>query len=238
MAFGEYAGRAGMINSFRGLGERMLALGYSTPFLSMGSAYQYPSLVQAKRSVAETGELIRAHGTPSDVGPLIFAITGGGNCSGGAQEVFAELGSAHEFISVTKLPEIVEAGRRGEADLHKVYGCVVEEEAMVASKHSSSSNNSFDRQHYYAHPECYRPTFHECKCTGRVSSVIWSSVVTASSESFRPALFGPAVHRSRPTPLRPAVHRSVASSRHHVIAHRSIAPSSHRSLAPIARSHR
>ena len=31
--FGKYAGRAGAIDFIRGLGERMLGLGYATPFL-------------------------------------------------------------------------------------------------------------------------------------------------------------------------------------------------------------
>ena len=54
IAFGGYAGRAGMINTFRGLGERMLAMGYSTPFVSIGSAYMYPDLEKAKEGAAMT----------------------------------------------------------------------------------------------------------------------------------------------------------------------------------------
>lgn len=42
IAFGSYAGKAGMINTFRGLGERLLALGYSSPFLNVSSSYMYP----------------------------------------------------------------------------------------------------------------------------------------------------------------------------------------------------
>jgi hypothetical protein len=33
VAFGEYAGRSGMINTFRGLGEKFLTMGHSSPFL-------------------------------------------------------------------------------------------------------------------------------------------------------------------------------------------------------------
>ena len=44
VAFGEYAGRAGMLESIRGLGIRLLGLGYSSPFLNVGPAYAYKSL--------------------------------------------------------------------------------------------------------------------------------------------------------------------------------------------------
>lgn len=39
VAFGRFAGLAGSIDFIRGLGERFLSLGYSTPLLAMGSTY-------------------------------------------------------------------------------------------------------------------------------------------------------------------------------------------------------
>lgn len=44
VSFGSLCGSAGMINTFRGLGERFLSLGYSTPFLNISSSYMYPNL--------------------------------------------------------------------------------------------------------------------------------------------------------------------------------------------------
>jgi hypothetical protein len=40
-----------MIDFLRGLGQRFLALGYSTPFLEMGSTYMYPDLDAARDAV-------------------------------------------------------------------------------------------------------------------------------------------------------------------------------------------
>ena len=59
IAFGAWAGRAGMINGLRGLGERLLAQGYSTPFLNMASSYMYSSFEEARRGVLQVGESLR-----------------------------------------------------------------------------------------------------------------------------------------------------------------------------------
>lgn len=69
VAFGEFAGRAGMVDFLRGLGERYLALGYSTPFLSLGSSYMYPSLAAAKAAVLAVGE-VRGGGPNQALLPL------------------------------------------------------------------------------------------------------------------------------------------------------------------------
>ena len=149
VAFGGFAGRAGMISAIRGFGERLLCLGYSTPFLNMGSAYMYPSLKSAKDAVSEIGEIISSHGLPDDFSPCVFAFTGNGNVSRGAQEVF-EYGLPHEWVTVEDLPHLP---RRNDI----VYGCIVEEENMVERIDKSKP---FSRQEYYTNPELYEGKFH------------------------------------------------------------------------------
>jgi alpha-aminoadipic semialdehyde synthase len=149
VAFGGFAGRAGMISAIRGLGERLLCLGYSTPFLNMGSAYMYPSLKSGKDAVAEIGSLISSHGLPEDFAPCVFAFTGNGNVSRGAQEVF-EHGLPHEWVKVEDLPHLPKR-----TDI--VYGCVVEEEGMVER---IDKGKPFSRQEYYSNPELYQGRFH------------------------------------------------------------------------------
>lgn len=56
-----------------------LSLGYSTPFLSLGSSYMYPSLAAAKAAVISVGEEIANHGLPLGICPLVFVFTGSGN---------------------------------------------------------------------------------------------------------------------------------------------------------------
>jgi alpha-aminoadipic semialdehyde synthase len=41
VAFGKYAGIAGMIDILNGLGLRLLALGHHTPFMHIGPAHNY-----------------------------------------------------------------------------------------------------------------------------------------------------------------------------------------------------
>jgi alpha-aminoadipic semialdehyde synthase len=79
VAFGQYAGLAGMIDLLRGLGERFLSQGFSTPFLSLGSSYMYTSLKEAKQAVLAVGEEIKNAGLPLGICPLIFVFTGTGN---------------------------------------------------------------------------------------------------------------------------------------------------------------
>uniref|UniRef100_A0A2N9FS88 Alanine dehydrogenase/pyridine nucleotide transhydrogenase N-terminal domain-containing protein n=1 Tax=Fagus sylvatica TaxID=28930 RepID=A0A2N9FS88_FAGSY len=74
LAFGIYAGRAGFIDFLRGLGQRYLSLGYSTPFLSLGASYMYPSLAAAKAAVISVGEEIATQGLPSGICPAGLCI--------------------------------------------------------------------------------------------------------------------------------------------------------------------
>ncbi|PIM97693.1 Saccharopine dehydrogenase (NADP(+), L-lysine-forming) [Handroanthus impetiginosus] len=162
LAFGKFAGRAGMIDFLCGLGQRYLNLGYSTPFLSLGTSYMYSSLAAAKAAVISVGEEITTMGLPSGICPLVFVFTGEGNVSQGAQEIFKLL--PHAFVDPSGLPELFEMARdltqvkQTSKRVFQVYGCVVTCQDMVEPKDPSKF---FDKADYYAHPENYRPVFHE-----------------------------------------------------------------------------
>ncbi|KMT03434.1 hypothetical protein BVRB_8g191190 [Beta vulgaris subsp. vulgaris] len=162
LAFGIYAGRAGMVDFLHGLGQRYLSYGYSTPFLSLGSSYMYPSLAAAKAAVISVGEEISTLGLPSGICPLVFVFTGAGNVSQGAQEIFKLL--PHTFVDPSRLPELFEtAGSQNQHSRvmkrnYQVYGCVVTSKDMVESK---DPNRTFNKADYYSHPEHYTPIFHE-----------------------------------------------------------------------------
>ncbi|KAI3991091.1 hypothetical protein MKX01_041310 [Papaver californicum] len=72
LAFGKFAGRAGLIDFLHGLGKRYVSLGYSTPFRSLGESYMYPFLAAAKAAVISLGEEIAMQGLPSGICPLVF----------------------------------------------------------------------------------------------------------------------------------------------------------------------
>ncbi|KAK6147532.1 hypothetical protein DH2020_018444 [Rehmannia glutinosa] len=197
LAFGKFAGRAGMIDFLCGLGKRFLNLGYSTPFLSLGASYMYFSLAAAKAAVISVGEEIATMGLPSSICPLVFIFTGAGNVSQGAREIFKLL--PHTFVDPSRLPDLFEMARDHTQDgrtskrVYQVYGCVVTSEDMVEHKdpnkffdkrtsflplknqvgiahdrtltmffgHACNPYNCEDGAEYYAHPENYRPVFHE-----------------------------------------------------------------------------
>ncbi|VAI61789.1 unnamed protein product [Triticum turgidum subsp. durum] len=121
----------------------------------------YPSLAAAKAAVIAIGEEIATYGLPSGICPIVFAFTGSGNVSQGAQEIFKLL--PHTFVDAEKLPEL-SAGKslpphhQSTRRAFQLYGCVVTSKDMVAPK---DPNRCFDKADYYAHPEYYRPVFHE-----------------------------------------------------------------------------
>ncbi|KAG4942368.1 hypothetical protein JHK85_047014 [Glycine max] len=160
LAFGKFAGRAGMIDFLRGLGQRFLSLGYSTPFLSLGSSYMYPSLAAAKAAVISVGEEIATQGLPLGICPLVCLFTGSGNVCSGAQEIFKLL--PHTFVDPSKLRDLhrtdPDQPRHASKRVFQVYGCVVTAQDMVEPK---DPVKVFDKADYYAHPEHYNPTFHE-----------------------------------------------------------------------------
>ncbi|KAI5084069.1 hypothetical protein GOP47_0000238 [Adiantum capillus-veneris] len=167
VAFGEYAGRAGMIDFLRGLGERYLSLGYSTPFLSIGSSFMYASLSAAKAAVLAAGDEIRANGLPFEISPIVFIFTGSGNVSRGAQEVFRLL--PHTFVHPSQLSQLVDVasgeqsnssflGSKCKKGTFQVYGCIIGVEHMVAP---NDPTKEFDKTSYYAHPEHYHPVFYK-----------------------------------------------------------------------------
>lgn len=162
LAFGKFAGRAGLIDFLHGLGKRYLSLGYSTPFLTLGASHMYPSLAAAKAAVIAVGEEIAAQGLPHGLAPIVFVFVGSGNVSQGAQEIFKLL--PHTFVDVSKLPEIVKQVRdlahhsSLRKRVFKVYGCVVTSQDFVEPK---DPTQCFDKVDYYAHPDHYNPVFHK-----------------------------------------------------------------------------
>lgn len=149
VAFGKFAGYAGMIDALRGVGERLLSLGYSSPFMGVSSSYMYPDLPTAKAAVRKAGEEIAQYGLPAQIAPMRFVFTGTGNVARGAQEIFELL--PHKYVTPAELATLPH-------DPHVVYGCVVEAKDMVEPIDPSKQ---FDKRDYYENPHLYRPTFHE-----------------------------------------------------------------------------
>jgi alanine dehydrogenase len=144
--FGRHAGYAGMIDSLRCLGQRLLLTGMRTPLAEVKPAYEYTDLPAAKDHLKELGmAFARSNGMPL----LVFGFSGYGNVSSGAQEVFACL--QPRDVSVADLPETasVSPGTRP-------VKVVFREEDMVEP---DDPDRRFDLAEYYEHPERYRGCF-------------------------------------------------------------------------------
>jgi alpha-aminoadipic semialdehyde synthase len=151
--FGKFAGFAGMIDMFHGLGDRLLAMGYSTPFLHVGFTRMYSGLPAAEEAVKIIGEQIAQGGLPRELGPLVFAFTGNGSVGRGAQQIFNLL--PHKVVSPEELKELV---ADKDFDNHVVYTCTCTSRDLVEP---IDPNRSFDRKDYFANPQDYKSIFAE-----------------------------------------------------------------------------
>ncbi|NP_001085980.1 aminoadipate-semialdehyde synthase L homeolog isoform X2 [Xenopus laevis] len=148
VAFGQWAGVAGMINMLHGLGLRFLALGHHTPFMHIGMAHNYRNSSQAVQAVRDAGYEISLGLMPKSIGPLTFVFTGTGNVSKGAQEIINELPC--EFVEPHELKEVSKTG-----DLRKVYATVLSRHHHLVRK----TDGVYDPVEYDKNPELYTSRF-------------------------------------------------------------------------------
>ncbi|KAF7721008.1 hypothetical protein EC973_005558 [Apophysomyces ossiformis] len=153
VAFGQFAGNAGMVDALHGMGQRFLGLGYSTPFMYMSMAHAYRSVASAKLAVRSVGNNIEDEGTPKDFGPLVYAFTGDGNVAHGALDIFKEL--PHEFVPAADLPKLV---KDKNPNLKKVYATHLDIADYIKGKDGSPVTS---HQDYFDNPSKYQSTFHE-----------------------------------------------------------------------------
>lgn len=148
VAFGQWAGVAGMINILHGLGLRFLALGHHTPFMHIGMAHNYRNVSQAIQAVRDCGYEISMGLMPKSIGPVTFCFTGTGNVSKGAQDIINEL--PVEYVEPHELKAVSETG-----DLTKVYATVLSRHHHLMRK----SDGIYDPMEYENHPEIYTSHF-------------------------------------------------------------------------------
>ncbi|XP_019934960.2 alpha-aminoadipic semialdehyde synthase, mitochondrial [Paralichthys olivaceus] len=148
VAFGQWAGVAGMINILHGLGLRYLALGHHTPFMHIGMAHNYRNVSQAVQAVRDCGYEISMGLMPKSIGPVTFCFTGTGNVSKGAQDIINEL--PVEYVEPHELKAVSETG-----DMSRVYATVLSRHHHLMRK----SDGIYDPLEYEYHPELYTSHF-------------------------------------------------------------------------------
>eukprot|EP00158_Paraphelidium_tribonemae_P006747 Partr_v1_DN27959_c0_g1_i2_m11212 putative saccharopine dehydrogenase len=153
VAFGKHAGYSGFVNILHGIGQRLLALGYSTPFVNVSRAYNYHSLDEIKQEFRAVGERISsAGGVPRTFSPLSFVFTGDGNVTQGAQELFEVF--PHKYVSLKELKRIMASG--GTHDPCLLYGVKLQLEDYLVRK----DGGRFVKDDYYKYgKEKYKSVF-------------------------------------------------------------------------------
>lgn len=168
VAFGRFAGCAGMINTLNGLGDVLLSRGIRSPFIHVPLAHHYRNLDHVKKSMIELGNEIKSKGISKEVNPIVFTFTGQGNVSQGAQEIFKLL--PHEWIEAKDLKESVKLDLKRD----RVYGCLVEAKDYIKPKNGAGA--VFDYQKYFSNPELFESHFHETIApfsTSIINGIYW-----------------------------------------------------------------
>jgi len=147
IAFGPYAGLAGMIDSLWALGQRLMAEGCDTPLKKIKQASRYSHYEEAAGEIRVVGDEITRNGLPADCTPLVIGFAGYGKVSQGAQRVLLNLPVTE--ISPAELLKL-EGGR---SDC--LYKVVFKEEHTVTHR----NGKAFNLQHYYNNPAEYIADF-------------------------------------------------------------------------------
>lgn len=148
VAFGKYAGIAGMIDILNGIGLRLLALGHHTPFMHIGPAHNYRDSHHARQGIRDAGYEVSMGMMPESIGPMTFVFTGSGNVSQGAQEIFQEL--PHEYVTPSMLAKVAQHGAT-----NKLYACEVSRKDQFERK----NGGGFDANEFNEFPDRYISNF-------------------------------------------------------------------------------
>jgi len=155
VAFGKYAGLAGMIDTFYPLGRRLVTdFGIHTPFLQCPLASMQRDLNHAKATITRMGEQIALEGFPDELGsPMVFCVTGnGGRVYSGAMEIVDLL--PQEKILAADLPELYAQGAN--YNRNKVYVVTPTPQELY---HHQNDDTHFDMNDWRNNPGDYVSKF-------------------------------------------------------------------------------
>ena len=154
VAFGKYAGLAGMLDTWSVLGRRLLLQGFSTPFLNVPPSIYHPDLQHAKDAVTEMGQMIATEGLPAEMDPVIVAMTApGGKVHQGVREIFDLV--PNEMVSVHDLPQVLKEQSRSDQPCYKVYGVAPE----MSELYQHIAGQPFERDDFQQNPQNYTSLF-------------------------------------------------------------------------------
>ena len=147
--FGNWAGMAGISDTFRILGDLLEIEGIKpNPFAGMKPTLELKDMSGLENEFRKLGERIEQQGLPKELVPFIVGFAGYGNVSIGAQKIFDIL--PHKSVNPEDLSKV-------QWDNNTLYKCVFKEEHMVEPRDPSYN---FDLNDYYEHGSAkYRGIF-------------------------------------------------------------------------------
>ncbi len=148
--FSVQAGQAGMIETLRGMGQRLKSRGMETPLAGVRHAYEYEDLAAAKDHLRAVGREIEAKGMGAGPRPLVIGIAGYGNVARGCLDILDCF--PVQDVSVGDLSSASVSGPSGSPMLKVTF----REEHMAEPL---TPGGTFELQDYYRHPEKYRGVF-------------------------------------------------------------------------------
>jgi alpha-aminoadipic semialdehyde synthase len=165
--FGNFAGKAGMVDTLWALGKRLKWEGWHTPLERVLPAHHYGTTTHAKDELCAIGSAM-AQGLPEALCPVVFGFTGYGNVSTGAQEMLACF--PVEEIAPSELAALMTG--RGARD--HIYKVVFKEEHLVEPVDPAQA---FELADYFANPGKYRSAFHRywTSLTVLLNGVYWDN---------------------------------------------------------------
>lgn len=161
VAFGTFAGNAGVIDFLQGLGKYLLMRKMSNPFLYERFSYMYYTLAEAIENVIRIGKIISTEGLPVGLGPMIWGIVGTGRCADGAEEILVNF--PHKFLT----PQEFFTFEPSEESNFIIY--IVK--FGTKDLYERISDGGFDRKEYGVSPHLYRSVFKE-KYADKLSVIV------------------------------------------------------------------
>ncbi|BBM84767.1 bifunctional lysine ketoglutarate reductase /saccharopine dehydrogenase family protein [Candidatus Uabimicrobium amorphum] len=151
IAFGKFAGFAGMIDSLWAYGQRLHRENVSNPLAKVKQANEYDSLEAAKNAIREVGQEISQNGLPAEITPLVCGFTGSGRVSQGAREIYDLL----PIVEITP-EELLSSSFLNENSNKVVYKVHFADDKIVVPK---EKDKACDFNEYLESPEKYESCF-------------------------------------------------------------------------------
>jgi len=152
VAFGYFAGVAGMTDTLHVLGKRLEHLGFKdNPLSAIRQTLWYQGGMQEILAhLREIGELIKRHGLPKEMGPMVVGFTGSrGRVATGASDIFDAL----QPVDITP-QQLLEIGLDG-LSRFSVYRVMFSRKDRVAPR---NPDVTYSNDHFAKYPEQYRST--------------------------------------------------------------------------------